>query len=353
MKTLFALFLALLLPGFALAQSRELQLGSILSLTGGASPHGTAMNDGVQLAVKELREQGWKIRIDYEDDGTEPKRTISSLEHLLSKGTRLFVGPTWGLLAEPAASHFVRTKSLSLQPGNSSEFVSGGSGQFFFFLSPVRKQEPVIAGWLKANKITTVGVLIANSPWGELHRQLFHRAALVAGATVIFDESFQYGEENTAIPALATRLRANTPQVILTTSSRDISALLVTHFERQRVQVKILSPDLGDAVVEKLTAEESPSVNGFWIQAKVSDEFRKAFRAWKGREPLKYTNTAYDAVKALSVAVEAVGMDPERVKEYFEKKIDFSGAAGRIRFDKNHDIAGNEYEITEVIKLKQ
>ncbi len=346
------IFLASLNSASANPGQKELHLGVVLSLSGAASPHGVAMREGVDFAVSQLKEDGWTIDLKFEDDGTEAKRTVSAVERLSSTGYRFFVGPTWGLLAEPAAPVFARTHSISMQPGNSSEFVSGGNGNFFFFLTPVRKYEPVLTEWLKSGKYKKVAILIADSPWGELHKNVFKKVVQNAGAEIVFDEGFQYGEENTALPPIVTKLKAKAPEVILTTSSKEITAQLVKHLERQQYRTAVLSPDLGDAVLEKLLPAESDWVEGYFIRPESRETFKEKFRSWKNRDPLKYADTAYDSVMALAEAVEKAGAEPAAVKSYLETKLDKEGASGRLRFDKNHDQQDGGYVIIEKIARK-
>lgn len=337
----------------ALADERTLQLGAVLSLTGPASRHGQAIKDGIEFAKKELNEKGWKVTVDYEDDETVPKLTISAVERLAAGGTRFFIGPTWSFLAEASAPAFVRSNSISLQPSNSSEFVHGGSDRLFFLLGRIKNSESVLTEWLKSRQIKSVAIIIATSTWGDLHREIFRNAALHAGAEVVLDESFQYGDENSAIPTLVTRLRTRMPNAILSTTSKEIVALLLSYLERQQVQTTMVSRELGDAVATKLTGKTSNMINGFSLVPRINPSFASRFKAGSGHTPIIYTDNAYDAVISLSMAAAAVGSDPERVKAFLEEQLDYPGASGRIKFDERHDVKGGEYEITEVVRRSE
>lgn len=328
---------------------RSLSIGAVLSLTGIASVHGLAIRDGLEFARSKLESQGWKIDISYQDDGTEPKRTISAVQQLAATGIRFFVGPTWGILAVPAAPVFKRSSALSLQPCNSSDFVEGTNDRYFFFFSPPSTSQQLIDQFLKEQSGKKVGLVIAISAWGDLWQKLFENGAKQAGLQIVSTDLVQYGEIDAAMPTLVAKLKQRGVDVVLSTSSKDSTALMVAAFEKQHLPVTILSPDLFDSVADSLISPKSKFVDGYTVTPKSSDWFRREFKEWKGENPHKYSDSGYDTLIALAEAVQHVGNDVEAVKEYFEKTIDLEGAAGRVKFDSHHDVAGSGYEITQMI----
>ena len=140
--------------------------------------------------------------------------------------------------------------------------------------------------------------------------------------------------------------------MIFSTSSMEIAALTITQLERQQLSTMLLGPEVGDAVEQKVSNPESKFISGSWIRPQMDLTFESEFTAWKGNKPLKYTDTGYNALIALSQAVNAVGMEPERIKGYFENGRPSQGVVGDIVFDRNHDVIGSGYEIVEIIRKK-
>ena len=334
---------------FAEENTKELRVGAVLSLSGPAAIHGLAIREGLEFAKHDLEEKGWRVDLRFQDDGTEARKTLSAVEMEATSGTKLFVGPTWGLLAEPAASVFLRTNSISIQPSNNSEFVKSGGANYFFLLTPLEKYREAFREWLKDKKFERAAIVIADSPWGELHKKIFRQVIEEDGGKIIAEESFQYGAENTAVPALVTKLRAKNPDIILSTSSKEITALLAKHLELQHIQTILLSPDLGDAVHEKLLKSSSPTLQGYFLKPKSQESFLQNFQNWKGQPPKKYADMAYDALMAYADGVSHVGPDPLALKSYFESSFSMNGASGKVRFGTNHDRLDGEYEIVSVI----
>jgi ABC-type branched-subunit amino acid transport system substrate-binding protein len=73
----------LLRPGSASGQEKKLEIGAVLSLTGAAAVHGSGIQEGVEFASRRLKDQGWGVEVNYQDDATLPRRTLSALEALL------------------------------------------------------------------------------------------------------------------------------------------------------------------------------------------------------------------------------------------------------------------------------
>jgi branched-chain amino acid transport system substrate-binding protein len=327
------------------APQKTLRLGAVLSLTGMASAHGNAIRDGMELAKHQLTSEGWDVHILYEDDGTVPKNTVAGVENLVRQGRKLIIGPTWGILSKPAATNFRRHNAISLQPCNSSDFVSGDNTNYFFIFSRPSSAKSVIVEFLKNQRGKKVALINNISDWGVLWQRLFQDAAAEVGAEIVLDEMVQFFEFDAAVPTLVTKLRSKGAEVVLSTTSKEGVALTLAQLENQKVRVSFLSPDLVDAVGEGLVRRESAFVDGYSITPIDSPQFSALFEKHFGRKPRKYSDTAYDGVIALAKSVEAVGDDVETVKDYLEHTLDMQGLSGRIKFDSNHDTVGAGYGV--------
>lgn len=329
---------------------KKLRVGAVLSLTGMASAHGTAIKDGLEFAKLNLEKQGWNVDIIYDDDASEAKRTVSSYQRQASDGVKLFVGPTWDVLASAVHSLVIRTKSLSLQPCNSSDFREGKRDRYYFFLSPPSSSQSILNEFVAQFKGKRVAILNNMSPWGELWKRLFTAAIEKSGAVLVRTDMIQFSENTVAIPTLMTRYKQEGIEVILSTTTKESNALIVSALGKLRSRMVLLSPDLSDSVSEKLIPEVNGFVDGYTITPIVSQEFAVQFRKQNGYLPKKYTDSGYDTLMALAKAVENVGQDTEQIKEFLETKLDMEGAAGRIKLDEKHDIEGRGYEIRKLVR---
>jgi branched-chain amino acid transport system substrate-binding protein len=351
LKVVFALFFAVHTHATVHAEEhKSLSVGVVLSLTGMASIHGKAILDGVELAKSDLEKKGWKIDLQLEDDGTEPKRTVTAFQRLTGAGQRLFVGPTWGILAEPARPVIMRSNSLSLQPCNSSDFVAGDNSRNFFFFTPPTSALPLINEFLKKYPNKKVAILNNTSNWGDLWTKLFTKAATDNGLSVASTDMVQFSEGVSTFASLLAKYKRDGVEVILSTTTKESTAEIVKKMEELQYNGTLLSPDLLDSISDKLVGGTSRFVEGYGIHPVTSTAFIESYQKTFGRVPGKYADSGYDALTALAAAVSAVGNDPDAIKEYLENKIDIEGAAGRVKFDKNHDVAGRGYEVAQLVK---
>ncbi len=333
----------------ARADDNELKIGAILSLTGMAAAHGTAIRDGIEFAKSTLENSGRRVSITYQDDATSAKNTISGVEQLAASGIRYVIGPTWGNLSGPAEPSFRRHKMLSFQPANSSEFVPGSNEQFFFILSPPSSARAPLVEFLAKHRGSKVGIVNVESLWGSLWQKLFQDAAKEVGLEVVVDELLQFGELEVGLRSLTTKLKQRKVDILLSTTWSQGTALTVAELERQQVKLTLLSPDLNESVNERLVKTESRFVDGFTIIPREDPVFIEAFSKTFGRKPLKYTDTAYDALMIIVEAVTRAGDDTEAVKRYLVTSLDVAGKSGRLKFGASHDVQGAGYEVRRVV----
>ncbi len=117
--------------------SKNLKIGAVLSLTRDAANNGAAIQKGMTLAIEELRSHGWTIDVNFQDDATNPTKTVSSVQFLLARDYRLFVGPTWSFLINAVKPLLERSDSIAIVPAGSSD-INGGSSKAVFNLCPKR-----------------------------------------------------------------------------------------------------------------------------------------------------------------------------------------------------------------------
>ena len=347
-------FLVLLHPSKSVAgeNKKALTVGAVLSLTGMAALQGSSIQDGLEFAKSELAKDGWKIDIIYEDDGTEPKRTIAAVESLIHRDIKLIIGPIWEILATPASPIIKRANAVSFQPSNSSDFVFGANDRNFFFLArPSLALEPLTAA-LKTKDAKRIAIVNNDSSWGQLWKRIFEAAAKDADAKIISTHFFQFSDGTSGIPPLLSKLKGQKIDTILSTGSNDFVSMLVKGAETQKFKLTMIGPEFLDAQLDGLLPKESQFVEAESILPKASPEFIEAFTKWKGTAPKKYTDFAHNTLFALTKAVDEVGNDPDAIKNYLETKLDETIFGNRLRLNAAHDVEGVGYEVTEVIKLK-
>src|SRR3989344_6019821 len=75
------------------ANASDVKIGAVLSLTGFGSSDSENIKRGMELAKEDLAKKGVIVNIDYQDDKTDPKETVTSVRFLASKNPDAIVGP--------------------------------------------------------------------------------------------------------------------------------------------------------------------------------------------------------------------------------------------------------------------
>ncbi len=79
--------------------TEAIRIGAVLGLTGDAAQDGLSIKRGIELAKADLAKEGIVVEIEYQDDKTDPKQTVSALQYLLSTNRpQAIIGPTWSFL---------------------------------------------------------------------------------------------------------------------------------------------------------------------------------------------------------------------------------------------------------------
>ncbi len=99
--TIIVASIGLLLLLSACSQTQDtIELGAILMLSGDASSWGISSQQGADLAIKEINEQGGimgkKIVMTYEDNQfDDAKEALNAFTYLTSKDIEIILGPNW------------------------------------------------------------------------------------------------------------------------------------------------------------------------------------------------------------------------------------------------------------------
>ena len=77
------LIIILLLSLIACSQEGIIKIGIITDLTGPASYWGESTQEGAEVALKELREEGYNVELIFEDFQLDTKKALTSAQRLL------------------------------------------------------------------------------------------------------------------------------------------------------------------------------------------------------------------------------------------------------------------------------
>lgn len=333
----------------------EIKIGVILPLTGIASLHGQNEKQGIDLAVEEINKAGGingrSIKIIYEDDQTDSKRTVLSLSKLaeIDKVT-IVIGGTWDILANAIIPEATKKKIVVLSPSALPDTLEQESPYFFSVHSPVAVNQEIFEQYIRENNVKTAAILNVNNPWGIAHRDTFRKAAANTGVDILEERTIM-GFDNNDIATDMTLIKAKNPDMIFVTLNFNDMAL----FGKKRVELdmksKILAHSNFASTIEggRLPKELGEGVTIFQY-SEPSESFIKKFKEKYEKAPEIYSDIAYDTIYILKEVIEKEGVEPDNVIKGI-REIKLQGVSGEIYFG-NNNFPENKRPILQIITNK-
>ena len=176
MKKVFAMLMAAVMVaalfagcGAGSADANTIKIGMTGPLTGDAAIYGTAVKNGIEIAVAEINEKakaegGLKIEFKAEDDEADGEKAVSGYNVLKDWGMQVFIGTVTSGACNAVAPGAVADQMFLLTPSASSAEVAmaGGSAFQMCFTDPnqgASAAEVISLNWADA----TVGVIYDSS----------------------------------------------------------------------------------------------------------------------------------------------------------------------------------------------
>lgn len=306
---------------------KEVNIGAVLSLTGYAAKDGNDIKKGIDLAAKELSQKGVKMTIDYQDDGTDPKKTISSIELLKSKNINKFIGFTWGYLASAAINTLETNNMTAYAPSDSSDIVAGATSTnniYYGAINNYKKIEPT-ANWLKEKSAKRVAILSSLDAWGSVHTDLWKQAIEKAGAEAVIIEHADYADEASVIKVAVQKAKNSRVDTILWTGTEAGAIALISELEKQRMDTPVLGTKFIRIAVESKKANFKTGL--YSIGTQISTEFESKFKNEYGSLPSEYSEAAYNMTLQIATSDNIDNL-----------------------YDNNKDTRKGEWEIKEVVQ---
>lgn len=352
---LFIPFLALSPINSLAEEGKTLKVAVLLGLTGSAAFQSEAVKNGVLLAASELEREGWKLDLKFEDDQTNPAKTVSATRALLAQGYSRFVGPTWSFQINAVRSILEHSDAVAITPTSSSDINGGSSDNVFNLCFPRLSQTGVIKNWLEERKLKKALIFTPNGEWGELHSKVFQESVRSVGGEIVGMQSFDYGIDAVSVRSLLLRYKNSGAEVLFVTGAPADTANFLRARNTLKLPLQILATaELMDAVSLKILPAKQLDSKVSVVSLNSSAQFKEAYRNHYKQDPKLYADRGYEALMLFSKAVSESDGQPSSVRRYLKNVEVKEGATTRKLFDDHNDSTLGGYEIyTPSDKLSQ
>ena len=178
-----------------IAEGGTLKIGVIGPLTGAAASYGIAVQNGADLAVKEINEaggiNGMKVELKAEDDENDPEKSVNAYNTLKDWGMQMLVGTTTSKPCIAVGAESASDNMFQITPsGSAVECVSNPNVFRVCFADP--DQGTASAQYIGEHQLATKVAIIYDSSteYSSGIRESFVKEAANQGIEIVADEAF-------------------------------------------------------------------------------------------------------------------------------------------------------------------
>lgn len=303
--------------GAAADSTGTLKIGVTGPLTGSAAAYGVAVQNGAELAAKEINAaggiNGMTIETKAEDDEADPEKVINAYNNLKDWGMQMLVGATTSGACISVAAETATDNLFQITPsGSAVECVANDNVFRVCFADP--DQGTASALYIGENQLATKVAIIydSSSEYSSGIREAFVKESANQGIEVVSDEAFT-ADTNTDFSVQLDKAKdAGAELVFLPIYYQEASVILKQASDKEFAPIFFGCDGMdGILTVENFDASLAEGLmllTPFSSTEESSKAFTDAYVAAYGMEPNQFAADAYDAVYAIKAAAEKSGI---------------------------------------------
>jgi branched-chain amino acid transport system substrate-binding protein len=320
-----------------------LTLGFVGTLSGDVALNGELSSRGAQLAIDQINADGgvssqgkkYRFKMVKEDDEGSPVAGVNGVSRLIAKDKVLAIlGPEFAHVVIPTLSKTAKNKVIQLYSTNSSLGPDAKSPYAF----RVRVGDAKIASAIGDYAAGLpgkhrAGISLLNNQYGESGKELLSAELPKRGIPVVATASHDFGDRDLTSNAAA--MIHNKADVVVTWTGPAESILLLKTLRDLGWKGTFMhvNPDSIYAGLGKQTVEGVVGPQG-WPPTDtkpISQKFLSAYESKFHQMPDEHSAAYYDAVRLLQTAIQAVGTDPDKIRDYIANIKSWEGVQGTFR----------------------
>jgi len=329
--------------------STDVNVGVVLGFTGDAAQDSEEMKRGIEMAKTDLEKEGYKVNLNYQDDNTDPKKTVLALQNMISSTAKpdFVIGPAWSFLGSATSDIFTQNKLISYQPADTSEYVVSKDYTYNLFGAPkLDKKREELDKFLSENNFQKPLIIVMNEEF-DITNGVVYKAALEAkGIPVLGYEEVPYGQEG-MVDTIMAKYKNNQPDVIFFGGFEEGTNILLKKYK----QFGFTATIIGDVLFQYRSAGDLSRSIGkvFVFNTRQNEEFVNKYKAIYGKEPGAYSDSAYDGTIQLVKAFVEKGKNTDEVLKHLRSdSYKYKGYQTEYSFDDRGDIESSTWKLEKV-----
>ena len=349
----------------ATQNSNEILIGANYELTGNIANFGKQAVNGINLAFKQVNEQGGvngkKIKLIVADNKSEASEAAAAVTKLITTDKcKLVFGAvsSSNVLAAVPIAEANKIPLVTATATNPKVTVENGQVKPYTFrtcfIDPFQGKIMSEFATKSLNAKTAVVYADSSSDYSKGLAKIFAENFTKNGGTVLSQEAFLQRDQD--FKATLTKIKALNPDVIFIPAYYEEVGKIVKQARELGIKAQLLGTDGWDdpKIVDVAGAE---ALEGAFFSNHYSPQdtdpnvvsFVEAYRKEYNQEPSALAVLGYDAALVVVDALKRAGSDdPEKIRQALEDTKDLQITVGKISLDKNH----NPIKSAVVIEMK-
>lgn len=333
--------------GFTLFSDQEpvsddpITIGVILPLSGPAAIWGETMQQGIELALEELKGEGTIINVIYEDSQALPTLGVSAYNKLVSIDDADVIFSMFsrvGVPLVPLADRDGVPLIMTLIAAN--EVASGSPFAFRYFATP---QQYARTPFEFIEDGDNISVLYVNDEYGVSVRDAVRTVAEERSINIVREEKYEAGE--TDFRTQLTKIKGDNPDVLIaiTATPPEITSAINQTKELQINAAVVEAATLLSAspiLASVGTSAEGAVTNAYDFSLGLSgNSVRELYEIKHGEtNPMFTVAIGYDLVRLVAEISGGEKLSGERLASKISKLRKFDSAIGKIKFNENGEM---------------
>lgn len=349
--TVLVLVVVLCKPAFCKGREEVIKIGIAGPMTGPQAKMGMDFRNGVKIAVEEWNEKegllGRKVEVIVGDDQADPKQAVSEANRLVNAGVVGVIGHFNSSCSIPASDVYKRAGIPMISPASTNPLLTERGYTGVFRVCGRDDQQGRIAANFVSRRLNAkrVAVIHDKTTYGQGLAEEFKKSLGREIKTVYYGGIVQ-GDKD--FKTVLTAIREKKPELIYFGGIYPEAGLLVRQARELGLTITFMS---GDGVIDpmfvKIAGVESaegtyltfsPDPKNIPSAKTFIEKYQKRFG-----DLGPYSIYAYDAINILLTAIKEANTTSGRAIIEKLHSLGFSGALGRIKFDKNGDVVESPY----------
>ena len=330
------------------ADADVIKIGAMGPLTGDLAIYGTAVDNGIKLAVEEINAAGGilgkQVECTFLDEKGDSTEAVNAYNRLVQNAQVV------AIIGDVTSTPSIAVAQASVQDGipvvtatgTDASITQAGENVFrVCFIDPYQGEVMASYAMNKLNAKKAAILYNASNDYSIGLTKAFEEEAAKGTLQIVAKESYNKGDVD--FKTQLTKIAASGADVLFLPEYYEEVAQIIPQAKAAGIEMTMLGADGWDGVKDKV--QDKAQLEGALFCCGYSPEstdenlqaFIQKYKDKYGEEPKGFAAQGYDAMYLLKAAMEKAGSTEKTAVVAALKGIDFTGVTGEIVFDENRN----------------